>query len=80
MKKWKFDQLSPEVQTEYLERGGRIDPRSSCSPEMLWNYQTRYGRQGKPKGAVPSKSSKSKKNRKKRINKYKQRRKKRTIS
>ncbi len=51
MKQSKFDQLPEELQKEYLERGGKVEPDKSApiDPNMRWNYKSLYSKSGKPK-------------------------------
>lgn len=51
MKQRDFNNLSPELQKEYLERGGTVEPNFTRprDPFMTWNYKSMYGKQAKPK-------------------------------
>lgn len=53
MKEEDFKKLSPELQKEFLARGGKIEYPSVAGKESLeemkWNHKTRFGRKGAPK-------------------------------
>lgn len=53
MKRSVFDALKPEVQKEFLERGGLVEginaPSTYFSSYMRFNYSTSFGKQGRPK-------------------------------